>query len=575
MRANLASDRVIHDLIRRLSGADPPKALLDKILDAAVTLTGATNGSIILIDRSTSTLSIEASRGFADRVIQSARLKVGEGITGWVAAKAKTLRVADVRKDKRYVNLRKDIRSELASPLILDRKVIGVINVDSTRVNAFSEEDEAAIESLATLSSRVVGDALIHDRLKKRSQQLEALVRIGGELTSLVSPQRILDEVTAAAAKLIDARLVAIRLLDPTGQKLTLAAVHGGSDEYPNEPPIPAGGSALGSVAVSQIPLIIEDIARDPTYRFKERARKENLHSMLAVPLVTGGRSLGVLAIYRSATGDFEEDSVTITIGLAGLAAAALENARLFQFVIDSDKRIREAEMRNAAKEMTAELAHKIRNPLTVARLLVGAGRGEAEPAITSADRRVIVRELDRIDELITRLLGNAGKEQARFQALDLDDLLDEIVTVCQVKAARDGLLIRRFGTAGATRGDRNELWQAFTNIIDNATHFARKRIHVRANPRAHTLRADRPDVPGIEIVFSDDGPGVSSDVAIFDPLVTTREGGVGIGLFTARRILLEHGGDISYSASSRGSSDDLGGAAFRVWLPHEAGPRE
>lgn len=566
-----SSISIIHHLIRGLSGSAPPKALLEKILDAAVTMTGATNGSIILIDRATATLSIEAARGFADRVIKTTRLKIGQGITGWVAAKARTVRVDDVRRDKRYVNLKSNIRSELASPLLLDREVIGVINLDSTKVGAFTSADEEALETLATLSSRVVADALIHDRLRKRSQQLETLVRIGGELTSLVSPQRILDEVTTAAANLVGARLVAIRLLDPTGAKLVLEAVHGGSKEYAAEPPIPAANSALGGVALSQIPIIIENVAKDPAYRFKAIAKKENLRSMLAVPLVTAGRSLGVMAIYRDHAGDFEEDAVTMTVGLAGLAAAALENARLFQFVIDSDKRIRSAEMRNAAKEMTAELAHKIRNPLTVARLLVNANaKSEKEAVMTADDRRVIMRELDRIDVLIKRLLGHADKEQVRFESLDLDELLEEIVTVCHVKAARRHILLRKSGSAGASRGDRNELWQAFTNIINNALFFAKRHIHIKATPRVATprtgtQRADQPDIPGIEIIFEDDGPGVSSDVAVFDPLVTTREGGVGIGLFTARRIVLEHGGDISV-----GRSASLGGAAFRVWLPHE-----
>jgi signal transduction protein with GAF and PtsI domain len=365
--------QLIHALIRELSGAEEPKKLLDRILDAAVRMTEATSGSIILIDRATSSLSIEAARGFAVRVVKTTRLKIGKGITGWVAAHAKTVRVDDVRKDKRYVSLKKNIRSELASPLILNREVIGVINVDSTRIGAFSEEDEQAIETLATLSSRVIADALIHDRLRRKTRLLETLVRIGGELTALASSQRILDEVTASAADLIQARLAAVRLLDPSGERLELAAIHGGSREYAEMAPIPVGGSALGSVARSQIPLIIEDIPNDASYKFKSIAQTEGLRSMLAVPLVTAGRSIGVLAIYREKAGDFDEDAVTITVGLAGLAATALENARLFQFVIDSDKRIRQAEMRSTAREVSAELAHQIRNPLTVVRLLVAA----------------------------------------------------------------------------------------------------------------------------------------------------------------------------------------------------------
>lgn len=409
----------------------------------------------------------------------------------------------------------------------------------------------------------------VQDRLRKKSRQFETLVRIGSELTSTVSPEKILDDVTAAAAELIEARLAAVRLLDPEKKHLTLAAVHGGSEEYAREAPIDASDSALGGVARTQMPLIIENIAKEPGFKYKALARQEGLKSMLAVPLVTQGRSLGVLAVYRDRAGDFEDDAVAIAVGLAGLAAAALENARLFQIIIDSDRRTRRIEMRQAASEMSAELAHEIRNPLTTVRLLVGAGRAGEDLSLTASDQRVALRELDRVDGIIKKLLGNASREQPRYEPVDLDGLLDEIVMVSQVKAGAKNVTIRKRSGYGAgsgqhgvtVRGDRSELWQAISNIVENAVQAAARQIHVRV-ARTSDARGDvERDVA--EVLIEDDGPGVPDNLPVFDPLITTKDAGVGIGLFSARRIVHAHGGEISYSRSQR-----LGGAAFQVKLP-------
>ncbi|MEK8022616.1 MAG: GAF domain-containing protein, partial [Candidatus Hydrogenedentota bacterium] len=534
-----AGPELIHELIRNLSGAEEPKKLLERILSAAVKMTGATTGSIVLIDKATSSLSIEVASGFADRIAKTTRLKIGKGITGWVAAHAKTLRVDDVRKDSRYVSLRKNIRSELAAPLILNKEVIGLINVDSTRVAAFTPEDEAALETLATLSARVVADALIHDRLRKTSRQFETLVRIGSELTSTTSPERILNDVTAAAAELIHARLVAVRLLDPEKKHLFIAAVHGGSKAYLRQAPITAKDSALGGVALTQIPLIIENISRGgTTFKYKAVARKEGLASMLAVPLVTQGRSLGVLAIYRDKPGDFEDDAVAIAVGLSGLAAAALENARLFQTVFDAERRTRQIEMRQRASEMSAELAHEIRNPLTTVRLLVEAGGTQKDSVFTAPDRRMALRELDRVDGLIKRLLGNASREQPRYEEVDLNALLDEIVMVSQVKAGAKNVTIRKSAGYGAgsgqrgvtVRGDRAELWQAISNIVENAVQAAAKKVFLHIALTSQMRGDDEQDAA--VVLIEDDGPGVKNNLPVFDPLVTTKDGGIGIGLF-------------------------------------------
>src|SRR5512136_3415216 len=101
----------------------------------------ASSGSEVLINPTSELLEIHASHGLPPKVAEL-KLRVGEGITGWVARTGRPARVGDVRSDPRYVLLRHEARSELAVPLEVAGKVRGVLNVDADRLDAFSAEDQ-------------------------------------------------------------------------------------------------------------------------------------------------------------------------------------------------------------------------------------------------------------------------------------------------------------------------------------------------------------------------------------------------------------------------------------------------
>src|ERR1044071_8191594 len=118
-----------------------PQEALQLILREAVRLMRATSGSAVLINPTNGFLEIQASQGLpADAA--KLKLKVGEGITGWVARMGKPARVGNVKTDPRYVMVERNICSELAVPLEVEGQVRGVLNVDSDRIDAFSETDQ-------------------------------------------------------------------------------------------------------------------------------------------------------------------------------------------------------------------------------------------------------------------------------------------------------------------------------------------------------------------------------------------------------------------------------------------------
>ncbi|MBE0569469.1 MAG: GAF domain-containing protein [Deltaproteobacteria bacterium] len=131
----------IFDISKALNEESDPAVLFQLIIDRATALLGASSGSVIRVDHSSGTLYIEAERGLGQAVKGAIRLRIGEGITGWVAKEGVPLLVPDVREDHRYVEANPRVMCEMAVPVRLGSEVMGVINLDHHQVNAFLEED--------------------------------------------------------------------------------------------------------------------------------------------------------------------------------------------------------------------------------------------------------------------------------------------------------------------------------------------------------------------------------------------------------------------------------------------------
>jgi GAF domain-containing protein len=136
------------------STLDSEKAL-NLILREAIRVMRASSGSAVLINPTNGFLEIVAAQGLPSDA-QQLKLRVGEGITGWVARTGKAALVPDVRADARYVTVQPNVRSELAVPLAVAGEVRGVLNVDSDRLDAFSDADRELLEALALQAAKVI-----------------------------------------------------------------------------------------------------------------------------------------------------------------------------------------------------------------------------------------------------------------------------------------------------------------------------------------------------------------------------------------------------------------------------------
>ncbi len=349
-RKKVARPTLFADLRRRdLRTLLHPQKALDRILAAAVRSTRAETGSFILLNPNSGLLDIEASVGLSEKA-KRVKLRPGEGITGWVATTGQPLRSGDVRDEKRYVSINSRVRSEMAVPVEIRGSVVGLLNVDSTAVNAFSATDEARLVDMASEAAKWLELAWEIDQLRLKSRQLTSLVDTAQMIISESNLDEILKQITVQTFKLMKARICSVFLLSDDGSELLLRACHGGSEVYRDRPNLRTEDSLLGSVVTRHKPVTVVDVGKEKGYIQTDIARKERLVSMLAVPLIFAENSVGVLAVYTQQRHRFSNDEVRLLTALADLSAVAIEKGRLLARVVDMEEKLRASERLSAPR---------------------------------------------------------------------------------------------------------------------------------------------------------------------------------------------------------------------------------
>lgn len=171
---------------------------LQLIVSEAVRVTCASSGSLVLINPNTSFLEIHAAQNLSSTA-RKLKLRVGEGITGWVARHGRPVRCGDVTLDKRYVSVRRDVRSELAVPLEVQGEVRGVINVDSDRLQAFSADDQELLQELALQAAKVIHNTWLYEQLRLKVRLFETLAGVSRTINSTLNLDEALRVITREA----------------------------------------------------------------------------------------------------------------------------------------------------------------------------------------------------------------------------------------------------------------------------------------------------------------------------------------------------------------------------------------
>jgi len=541
-----------------------PQKLLQDILETAVAETGAGSGSLMLLNPNTGSLDIEASVGLT---VEARRLKLrlGEGVTGWVASTGLPYRVNDVRLEKRYVPVNDSIRAELAVPLDLDGQVIGIVNVDSICENAFSEEHQKKLLQLAKRASEWIRLAWEIDQLRIKGQQLGALVDMGQTIVSQVGLDEVLQRIASDTCRLMKVKLCSLMLLSPDGEQLILKAWHGASRPYVKKPNVPVRDSLVGVVVNRLKPLTVLNVQEHQRYQHTELARREGLVSLLSVPLVFQDRSLGVLSVYTGQLHRFSNEEIRLLTAMAGLSAVAIAKAQLLERVVKVEEDVRASERLSALGWLAAEIAHEIRNPLTVMQMLFHSMVQNIPMDEGSArDAALIENKMLQMNRIVDQVLTFAQSSEPRLELMDASSLIDDITLLVRHKMAEGQIEIKKIlkGPNFGMRGDRVQLEQALLNLVLNAYQAMPEGGTLTLSVRSGRLKGNK------VVVFSvsDTGEGMTRkrQDELFQPFLTDRKGGTGLGLVLVRKTVESHRGKIEVN-SQRGK-----GTSIKMIFPAE-----
>src|SRR6266568_3505995 len=256
-----------------------PQEALQLILSEAVRLMRASSGSAVLINPTTGFLEILAANGLPPNAADF-KLRVGEGITGWVARTGKPARVGNVKSDPRYIMIQPGVCSELAVPLEVEGEIRGVLNVDSDRPEAFSASDQELLEALAVPAAKVIHNSWLYEQLRLKARLFEALVNIGRTINSTLNLDDALKVITREAAQLMEARMCSLRLLAEQRQWLDLHASFGAGKAYLQTARLSVEESLLGVVIRRRKPLQVENVQTSSRYQNIAVAKREGLVSL-------------------------------------------------------------------------------------------------------------------------------------------------------------------------------------------------------------------------------------------------------------------------------------------------------
>lgn len=378
-----------------------------------------------------------------------------------------------------------------------------------------------------------------HDSQNQMFARYQRLIEISQQLNSTLDLRSLLKKIISAAKELTETEAASIMLIDPSSGDLRFEIASNIEPEHMEDIIIPKGSGVAGWVAQHGEPRVIDDVAQEPSWSNKVDDTIEfHTRSILAVPLRTHTKVIGVLEGINKSDGQrwSETDVNTLTI-LAGQAAIAIENARLFQ-----------------QSDFIAEMVHELRTPLAA---LKASTTLLLRPDLPDNRRQDIIStmhsETERLSRLTSEFLdlarlesGRTRLEAARF---DLRKLVEESVDVVIPQASEKGVLINVGQDQFIANADRGKIKQVLLNLLTNAIKYNRE------NGKIYVISKmlDGHEQPLVQVSVKDTGYGISKEhqkhmfekfYRVADTAGFTQ--GTGLGLAIARQIIQAHGGQIT-----------------------------
>ncbi len=394
---------------------------------------------------------------------------------------------------------------------------------------------------------------------RRRAHQQAVVAQLGRRALSGIDVYALMDEATALTAHDLQVEYCDVFELLPDGKELLLQAGTGWKNGVVGRATVSVKTSSpAGYALLSQEPVIIEDLHAAHPFSDVALLLEQGVASSLSVLIYGRERPFGVLGAHTVRRRRFTPDDVHILQAIANVLAAAVERKRHEQQQRERD--LQRAEQMVALGQVAAGVAHELRNPLTSIKGLVQVNRKEAEArGLPAEDLQIIEQEIRRMERTLQTFLDFARPSQPQRRCLPLAPLVDRVFALVAGRAHKQHVTLRFRQPADAVSAevDGDQIQQLLLNLVLNGLDAMPKggTVEVTLHPAANGW---------IEFRVIDSGPGISPQVLprLFEPFVSSKETGLGLGLAVSRRIAEDHGGSLS------AQNQPEGGACFVLRLP-------
>lgn len=536
--------QAVLDVARSVGSTLDLDLLLARIMTTVTRMSGADRSTLYIVDAETGELWSRVAQGTGTLEI---RLPRGQGLAGWVATHEQAVLLDDAYADPRFSRAWDDetgyrTRSLLCVPFRnASGAVVGVMQC-LNKEGGFTEEDRDLLEAIGGICAVAIENAFLVRSLEARNVEL---ARAEAQLRRANAELRILVELERALGQARDEGTILQQAL------MRLGALFGATD---------ASALLVGDtphvVSLTGDQLRVRPISRDWAEALLERIDAPLLSSdggegqVISAPIEVGGQKIGALQVVHHA--DAEGGGVRaleLVAGRIGSAIAALREHA------DRERQ----ERLSLVGQMMSGILHDVRTPISA---VAGYAELMAEEEDAEA-REYFVRRirnaLQLMEEMTQEVLQFArGERDIMVQGLELADFVASTLEVVRPELDRFGTVLEIEGDAtGPVRFDVGKVRRVVANLARNAGQAGAKRL---------VWRIARPD-GNVVFELADDGPGIPADLRgrLFQPFATFgKQGGTGLGLAMARRIVEAHGGTIS------ANSGEAAGTTFRIELPAE-----
>ena len=476
--------------------------------------------------------------------------------------------------------------SGLYVPLRFRGQTIGILCVESPRLDAFNLYDESLMMVIASHLASLADYTRLREEAEGRARNLGLIHEVVQQVIGLTEPRTVAEITAELLARYFAYELAAVFIADEKGD-LTIGGFGGTSQsvvkramqsfEYPVE------GGITGHVFKTGESLVVNDVIQDNRYR---SIKGWQAGSEMCVVIREGVKILGIIDVESSARNAFTHNDFLALESLAGILASVITSADQYQRlqVMITQLRSTQVELRTrmeaqrsaenrliqAAKlaavgEMAAGIAHELNNPLT-------SVTGFAELALDEIpvdsemhkDLQIVVREALRARSVVRRLLDFARQSESIRARTSLNEIVEDVVALSKHLIHTSGVRLNLDLEVNLpwVLVDANQMKQVLLNLVHNALQA----MPGGGEMKILTETVSRNNRDWVVVTVMDSGVGISAkdQARIFEPFYTTKgnQGGTGLGLSVTYGIVTDHGGQIDVE------SQPGKGSKFTVWLP-------